>query len=702
MAFSGPNEYELRFRPENRKGKCELCTWPENKDHITLACQYLAGTTVPENMAMRLEEIPEMVSTVSNPKKITPIIPKHAPIEVTTFNCRSLDFSQLSDLCRWMVMEGATRPNIISTKTNENDAINALVPGQVENEDPSKSNDAKTHHASQDASIEESAALKRAVKRNKNKKTKSKRPTGDGSASAHPPAKPNKVVKPGFKAKLTKRGKRQADNAGSAQGQSEGEGLLSNGKHLVFRPPQSKRDIDVGSMIGIVMDSLEKGGIIPENISPVNPQMWTCAFGSVNDARACVGKKISFDAEEVVLERYLTSGPRVFICDRIGPITNNEAQYLIATADFLAGNSFWFGTHQVRGVGGAKRVLVLETPPEVTTMTFQGPGGYELRFRPENRGGRCEFCVGQKGEDHTTMNCKSLAGTKVPENMPMRLEEKPVVVSTISNLGKVFPIIPEYNPIKIATFNCRSLDFSQLSDLCRWMVMEGATRPNIISTKTNENDAINALVPGQVENEDPSKSNDAKTHHASQDASIEESAALKRAVKRNKNKKTKSKRPTGDGSASAHPPAKPNKVVKPGFKAKLTKRGKRLAAVVDNHQSQMVGEGLLSNGKHLVFRPPPTKKEINEGAMIEIVMDSLEGGVVPESVSPVKAHVWTVCFATIEDARASVGRGIRFEVKHGCTSSLEVYLEKYLTSGPSQGFSSVSDRGRLQTQKRSS
>ncbi|KAG6194850.1 hypothetical protein E4U50_000512, partial [Claviceps purpurea] len=600
MAFSGPNEYELRFRPENRKGKCELCTWPENKDHITLACQYLAGTTVPENMAMRLEEIPEM--------------------------------------------------------TNENDAINALVPGQVENEDPSKSNDAKTHHASQDASIEESAALKRAVKRNKNKKTKSKRPTGDGSASAHPPAKPNKVVKPGFKAKLTKRGKRQADNAGSAQGQSEGEGLLSNGKHLVFRPPQSKRDIDVGSMIGIVMDSLEKGGIIPENISPVNPQMWTCAFGSVNDARACVGKKISFDAEEVVLERYLTSGPRVFICDRIGPITNNEAQYLIATADFLAGNSFWFGTHQVRGVGGAKRVLVLETPPEVTTMTFQGPGGYELRFRPENRGGRCEFCVGQKGEDHTTMNCKSLAGTKVPENMPMRLEEKPVVVSTISNLGKVFPIIPEYNPIKIATFNCRSLDFSQLSDLCRWMVMEGATRPNIISTKTNENDAINALVPGQVENEDPSKSNDAKTHHASQDASIEESAALKRAVKRNKNKKTKSKRPTGDGSASAHPPAKPNKVVKPGFKAKLTKRGKRLAAVVDNHQSQMVGEGLLSNGKHLVFRPPPTKKEINEGAMIEIVMDSLEGGVVPESVSPVKAHVWTVCFATIEDARASVGR----------------------------------------------
>ncbi|KAG6285933.1 hypothetical protein E4U46_005353, partial [Claviceps purpurea] len=106
MAFSGPNEYELRFRPENRKGKCELCTWPENKDHITLACKYLAWTTVPENMAMRLEEIPEMASTVSNPKKITPIIPKHAPIKVTTFNCRSLDFSQLNDLCRWMVMEG--------------------------------------------------------------------------------------------------------------------------------------------------------------------------------------------------------------------------------------------------------------------------------------------------------------------------------------------------------------------------------------------------------------------------------------------------------------------------------------------------------------------------------------------------------------------------------------------------------------------
>ncbi|KAG6224716.1 hypothetical protein E4U25_008422 [Claviceps purpurea] len=337
MAFSGPNEYELRFRPENRKGKCELCTWPENKDHITLACQYLAGTTVPENMAMRLEEIPEM---------ITRFLPIERSLQMDgdggyrCFQMISIPTLNKSKRVNRIVKNiGATRPNIISTKTNENDAINALVPGQVENEDPSKSNDAKTHHASQDASIEESAALKRAVKRNKNKKTKSKRPTGDGSASAHPPAKPNKVVKPGFKAKLTKRGKRQADNAGSAQGQSEGEGLLSNGKHLVFRPPQSKRDIDVGSMIGIVMDSLEKGGIIPENISPVNPQMWTCAFGSVNDARACVGKKISFDAEEVVLERYLTSGPRVFICDRIGPITNNEAQYLIATADFLAGTS---------------------------------------------------------------------------------------------------------------------------------------------------------------------------------------------------------------------------------------------------------------------------------------------------------------------------------------------------------------------------
>lgn len=31
------------------------------------------------------------------------------------------------------------------------------------------------------------------------------------------------------------------------------------------------------------------------------------------------------------LEQYLTSGPRVFICDRQGPITNLEAQQLIVT-----------------------------------------------------------------------------------------------------------------------------------------------------------------------------------------------------------------------------------------------------------------------------------------------------------------------------------------------------------------------------------
>ncbi|KAG6262644.1 hypothetical protein E4U47_007749 [Claviceps purpurea] len=321
MAFSGPNEYELRFRPENRKGKCELCTWPENKDHITLACQYLAGTTVPENMAMRLEEIPEM--------------------------------------------------------TNENDAINALVPGQVENEDPSKSNDAKTHHASQDASIEESAALKRAVKRNKNKKAKSKRPTGDGSASAHPPAKPNKVVKPGFKAKLTKRGKRLAAVVDNHQSQMVGEGLLSNGKHLVFRPPPTKKEINEGAMIEIVMDSLE-GGVVPESVSPVKAHVWTVCFATIEDARASVGRGIRFEVKhgctsslEVYLEKYLTSGPRVFICERQGPITNTEAQQLISSADFLSGNRFWYGAYKRRGVEGAKRVLVLETPPEVTTMALR-------------------------------------------------------------------------------------------------------------------------------------------------------------------------------------------------------------------------------------------------------------------------------------------------------------------------------------------
>ncbi|KAG6312270.1 hypothetical protein E4U22_001894 [Claviceps purpurea] len=135
--------------------------------------------------------------------------------------------------------------------------------------------------------------------------------------------------------------------------------------------------------------------------------------------------------------------------------------------------------------------------------------------------------------------------------------------------------------------------------------------------------------------------------------------------------RTKKGKNAGVGPSTMRAAAGPSKVVKPGFAAKLTKRGKRLATLVSS-QSQTEGEGLLSNGKHLVFRPPPTKKEIDDGAMVEIVMDSLEGGVVPESVSPVKAQVWAVSFTTTEDAKACVGKGIKFEVKHGCTSPLEI------------------------------
>lgn len=85
---------------------------------------------------------------------------------------------------------------------------------------------------------------------------------------------------------------------------------------------------------------LWRGGIVPENVSPVRPQIWTVAFKTVDDAKACIGKKIKFGTEEVALEKYLTSGPRTFICDRLGPITNGEAQRLIASADLLAENRF--------------------------------------------------------------------------------------------------------------------------------------------------------------------------------------------------------------------------------------------------------------------------------------------------------------------------------------------------------------------------
>ncbi|KAG6199703.1 hypothetical protein E4U35_006537 [Claviceps purpurea] len=98
---------------------------------------------------------------------------------------------------------GATRPNIISTKSNENDAVNA-----------------QTHLEAKNAK-DQMDKNPRKRKRNQIK--------GKGSDRTDP-AKSNKVEKPGFSAKLTKRGKRQAKKP-SDQNTTEGEGLTSNGKH---------------------------------------------------------------------------------------------------------------------------------------------------------------------------------------------------------------------------------------------------------------------------------------------------------------------------------------------------------------------------------------------------------------------------------------------------------------------------------------
>ncbi|KAG6175524.1 hypothetical protein E4U36_000379, partial [Claviceps purpurea] len=289
-------------------------------------------------------------------------------------------------------------------------------------------------------------------------------------------AGPSKMVKPGFAAKLTKRGRRMAAESVN-QNPTAGEGPLSNGKNLIFRLPQLCKGVSDDDMIDIVSDSLE-GGAAPVGISPVKKGTWSVAFATIEDARASIGREIRFEprfgcdpAQSVPLERYLTSAPQVFICDRQGPITNFEAQQMIANAELLKDNRFWYGAHKRRGCEGPKRVLVLESPPETTTMTFLGPGEYELRFRPTNRRGNCELCAWPKGEGHNTLQCPLLMATNVPENMPMRLEEMPAIVSTIFENST--PIIPKHIPIKITTLNCRSLDFHQLSDLCRWMVMEG-------------------------------------------------------------------------------------------------------------------------------------------------------------------------------------------------------------------------------------
>ncbi|KAG6217939.1 hypothetical protein E4U26_007743 [Claviceps purpurea] len=500
-------------------------------------------------------------------------------------------------------------------------------------------------------------------------------------------AGPSKVVKPGFAAKLTKRGRRMAAESVN-QNPTAGEGPLSNGKNLIFRLPQLCKGVSDDDMIDIVSDSLE-GGAAPVGISPVKKGTWSVAFATIEDARASIGREIRFEprfgcdpAQSVPLERYLTSAPQVFICDRQGPITNFEAQQMIANAELLKDNRFWYGAHKRRGCEGPKRVLVLESPPETTTMTFLGPGEYELRFRPTNRRGNCELCAWPKGEGHNTLQCPLLMATNVPENMPMRLEEMPAIVSTIFENST--PIIPKHIPIKITTLHCRSLDFHQLSDLCRWMVMEGIAvaalqevrlfKPELsLAEKTIQNikiwthfdpkdpgSGIATLINTQLATvEDYKVAQHIYTDNGrrllicrvkigSLDLRVANvycpgteknwlewtSKCIKSLEVENPeldilcgdwnftegaNDRTSRKLPGKgirsqfaqllrclDGDRDRGTDRYALLLCPPGFKAKLTKRGKRLAAVVDDQQSQM--------------------KEIDEGAMIEIVMDSLEGG----------------------------------------------------------------------------
>ncbi|KAG6225013.1 hypothetical protein E4U25_008373 [Claviceps purpurea] len=247
----------------------------------------------------------------------------------------------------------------------------------------------------------------------------------------HPVSDPYNLSKPGFTARLTKRGKRQLANNKENE-ETIKTAFYSDGTHLVFKTPQMHREFSSFEMINIVADSL-LGGPMPKAADAIRKNMWTARFNSIDEAKASIGRTIKFGLQHgcnppqvVPLEPYLASGPTVFICDRPGPISNDEAQHFITNADILKEIRFWYGAMVYRNVECAMRVLILETSPEVTTMRFMGPNNYELRFRPVNRNGKCEFCARQsqpafKLKQHSTLECEFLVGTAVPANTPMRL-----------------------------------------------------------------------------------------------------------------------------------------------------------------------------------------------------------------------------------------------------------------------------------------
>ncbi|KAG6111702.1 hypothetical protein E4U13_004702 [Claviceps humidiphila] len=254
---------------------------------------------------------------------------------------------------------------------------------------------------------------------------RNKKPIEENLEGSGPP-RPDELSKPGFTAKLTKRGKRQLANNKENEETMKGAGLYSNGTYLVFRPPQMHREFHESEIIDIVADSL-LGGLMPKAVGVIRKNIWTARFNSIDEAKASIGRTIKFGLQhgcnppqDVPLEPYLTSGPTVFICDRPGPISNDEAQHLITNADILKEIRFWYGAITCMGVEGSMRVLIFETSPEVMTMNFIGSNGYEMRFRPKQ---------------HSTLECEFLVGIAVPANMPMRLIYPPNhSVSIVSNM----------------------------------------------------------------------------------------------------------------------------------------------------------------------------------------------------------------------------------------------------------------------------
>lgn len=239
--------------------------------------------------------------------------------------------------------------------------------------------------------------------------------TSAGSRPSTPGALPKD-----FSARLTKRAKK------GNPGEGPQAAVYSDGTYLCLRVPEKATNV-TASNIALMLQADLADGARATKLGPLSGPTWYIGFGSVADAGERVDKEVSFGSAfglsqpiKVPLTPYVSAGPQVFLCDRIGPVDDDEAQRLVAK--HVVKEEFWYGRQTIMSIEGPARILVFKEPAKFLSFEVRSKCGFALRFRAIERKAACPLC----GMGHSVVSCGQVQPAPLPEGLTVRLAAIPL------------------------------------------------------------------------------------------------------------------------------------------------------------------------------------------------------------------------------------------------------------------------------------